>query len=171
MPISESARMLARENTMRTMTLQPHYRRPGFAPQLLSRLDLSPTGATASSSHPPYNLEQRDGDHYTLTIAAPGLDQDNLEINIEKNILSIEGRGSDKPEGDFIHQGINCDGFVRRFQLGEHVNVSEATLKNGLLTIQLAREIPEAAKPKVIPISSASNEVKAAKTLDQDTAA
>lgn len=149
---------------MRTMTLQPRYRQPGYAQQLISRLDISPNGATAYADFPPYDLEQVDQDHYTLSIAVPGFAQEDLDVSVEKNLLSIESRGREKHEGDLIHQGINRDSFVRRFRLGEHVNINEATLKNGLLTIHLAREIPEAEKPRIIPVSSANE------TLVENTA-
>lgn len=156
---------------MRTMTLQPRYRRPGYAQQLISRLDISPNGAAAHAAYPPYDLEQLDEDHYTLSIAVPGLAQEDLDVSVEKNLLSIESHGREKLEGDWIHQGINRDGFVRRFRLGEHVNISEATLKNGLLTVHLAREIPEAEKPRIIPVSSANETPTENTTPEQEAAA
>lgn len=138
---------------MTTMTLQPRYWRPGSAQQFLWKHELTPAVAMISSGHPPYDLERLDEDHYRLSIAAPGLGQEHLTVNVEKDILSIESVGCESPDSEFILREISRKGFTLRFRLGEHVIVSEATLKNGLLTILLAREIPEARKPRIIPVS------------------
>jgi len=126
---------------MRTLTLQPRYHRHGYVQPFLSDRELSPAVAIIGAAHPPYDLERLDADHHRLSIATPGLEQEHLTVNVERDILSVESHGCESPDSDFLHRGISRN------------KVSAATLKNGLLTLELTREIPEARKPRVIPVN------------------
>lgn len=112
------------------------------------------------SSYPPYNIELIADDQYRITMAIAGFSEEDLEIESENNSLVITGTKSaeanDKATRKFIHQGIADRNFERKFQLGEHVKVVGAFMKNGLLHIDLQREIPEALKPRKIAINGKS---------------
>ena len=112
------------------------------------------------SSYPPYNIELIADDQYRITMAIAGFSEEDLEIESENNSLVITGTKSaeanDKATRKFIHQGIADRNFERKFQLGEHVKVVGAFMKNGLLHIDLQRDIPEALKPRKIAINGKS---------------
>lgn len=109
----------------------------------------------SSSSYPPYNIEQIDEDSYRIELAVAGFGQEDLNIESHKNVLTISA-ARDTSEDDaartFVHRGIAGRGFERRFQLADHVLVTGADLVNGLLVIDLKRELPEALKPRTIAI-------------------
>jgi len=112
------------------------------------------------SSYPPYNIELIKDDQYRITMAIAGFSEDDLEIESENNNLVIIGTKAAVADNatprKFIHQGIAERNFERKFQLGEHVKVVGAFMKNGLLNIDLQREIPEALKPRKIAINGKS---------------
>jgi len=111
----------------------------------------------ASTSYPPYNVARIDEDAYKIELAVAGFAEDELEIESHENVLTVTGSKSkaDNDEGpDYLHRGIAERGFDKRFQLADHVFVSGAELKNGLLSISLKRELPEALKPRKIEIGS-----------------
>jgi molecular chaperone IbpA len=108
-------------------------------------------------SFPPYNIEALDKDKYRITMAVAGFSEDELSLQSENNTLVVSGTKAGKDQNDerkFIHQGIAERNFERKFQLGDHVKVLGADLANGLLSIDLEREIPEALKPRKIEIGS-----------------
>ncbi len=108
-------------------------------------------------SFPPYNIEALDKDKYRITMAVAGFSEDELSLQSENNTLVVSGTKAGKEQNDerkFIHQGIAERNFERKFQLGDHVKVLGADLANGLLSIDLEREIPEALKPRKIEIGS-----------------
>jgi len=115
-------------------------------------VDLAGTG-----NYPPFNLIQEDDDTYVIEMAVAGFSEDQISVSVEDRRLRIEGNGSEKTETDagraYIYRGLAERAFRRDFKLGAHVEVTGAELRNGLLTIRLAREIPEAAKPRLIPIN------------------
>ena len=121
-------------------------------------------------NYPPFNIERRDEDEYRITLAVAGFRAEDLDITAQQNLLTIQGRKrDDQPEGEMLHVGIANRGFERRFELADYVRVDGADLENGLLVIDLVREVPEAMKPKKISIGGQ-------KTLeivkdDDDTAA
>lgn len=119
-----------------------------------NRIDQTP-------SYPPYNIESIDDNHYRITLALAGFGDNDLEITSEQNTLTVKGKKDNDVEGKFIHRGIANRSFERRFQLADHVKVKSANMNNGLLHIELEREIPEAMKPRTISIGTES------KTLDQ----
>lgn len=106
-------------------------------------------------SYPPYNIEQLDDNHYTITMAVAGFTEAELDITSEQNTLVISGSQNDDSEDrNFLHRGIAARNFERKFQLAEHMKVTAAKLANGLLHIALEREIPEAMKPRKIAIEN-----------------
>lgn len=109
----------------------------------------------SSDNYPPFNIEKRDDDAYRITLAVAGFKTDDLEITAQQNLLVIQGRkGDDTSDGQMLHVGIAQRGFERRFELADYVRVENADLENGLLVIDLVREVPEAMKPKKIKISA-----------------
>lgn len=124
----------------------------GFEPMLTRIHSLNPSTA---GGYPPYNLEQQ-GDTYRLELAVAGFKISELEINLTPDgILSVKGsKSGDKAERNWIHRGIAARNFERYFSLADHVKVTNAKLEDGLLTIELQREVPEPSKGIRIPISS-----------------
>jgi molecular chaperone IbpA len=111
-----------------------------------------------STGYPPYNIESTGENHYSITVAVAGFSEGELDITTEQGVLSIRGKkADDKTERNYLHQGIATRGFERKFQLADHVEVTGAELVNGLLTITLAKEVPEAMKPKRIAIGGGNN--------------
>lgn len=120
------------------------------------------------NGYPPYNIESVGEDHYRVTIAVAGFTQDELEVEVRENVLYISGDQKDEAEErQFLHRGIAGRAFKRQFRLADHVKVESAALDNGLLTVDLVREVPEAMKPRTIAISSGAprNMVSKAKKL------
>ena len=111
-----------------------------------------------AQGYPPYNIEQLDENAYAIEIAVAGFSEDDLDIELKEGQLTVVGKktGSDADKRKLLHQGIAERGFIRRFQLADHVVVTGAELKNGLLRIELVRELPEAMKPRKISIGGAS---------------
>jgi molecular chaperone IbpA len=106
-----------------------------------------------STGYPPYNVVQENEDEYTISLAIAGFSMADLDITLEKNVLTIEGTSPDVPEGKtYLHKGIGNRNFRRQFTLAEHIEVKDAELENGMLHINLVRNIPEAQKPKKIAI-------------------
>ena len=107
------------------------------------------------SSYPPYNVEKRGDDHYRIVVAAAGFTEADLELQVERGVLTISGgkRDKDADQVTYLHQGIAQRGFKLSFRLADHIEVRNAALANGLLNIDLERIVPEEAKPKRIPIN------------------
>ena len=104
-------------------------------------------------NYPPFNIERRDEDEYRITLAVAGFRSEDLDITAQQNLLVIQGRKrDDQGEGEMLHVGIANRGFERRFDLADYVRVDNADLKDGMLVIDLVREVPEAMKPKKIAI-------------------
>lgn len=105
-----------------------------------------------TAAYPPYNIEKRDQDGYRITVAVAGFEREELELETENGTLKVKGRKAATDERQFLHQGIAERDFELAFKLSQHVEVQGAKLEHGLLTIDLARELPEALKPRAIPI-------------------
>lgn len=104
-------------------------------------------------NYPPFNIERRGDDEYRITLAVAGFGAQDLDITAQQNLLVIQGRKRDDvAEGEMLHLGIANRGFERRFDLADYVRVDNADLKDGMLVIDLVREVPEAMKPKKIAI-------------------
>jgi len=141
---------------MRTVDLSPLYRSFIGFDHLASLMDAA-ARTDKQPSFPPYNIEALDKDKYRITMAVAGFSEDELTLQSENNTLVVSGTKAGKEQNDerkFIHQGIAERNFERKFQLGDHVKVLGADLANGLLSIDLEREIPEALKPRKIEIGS-----------------
>ena len=111
---------------------------------------------TAEETYPPYNIERLDENHFQISVALAGFASDEVALTVEQNVLTLEGRKSEKDETHFLHRGISARPFKRQFTLADHVEVKGARFENGLLVIELQREIPEAMKPRRIPIGGAT---------------
>ncbi len=145
--------------------LSPLYRSTVGFDRLFSIMNQAPGNDTPVPTYPPYNIERTGENAFRISVAVSGFADNELTIETRENTLSIRGAKAAPAEGtekvEVVYQGIAARAFDRRFELADHVRVSGATLENGLLHVELTREIPEAQKPRTIPIG-----VKAAKTLD-----
>ena len=140
--------------TMTNFDFSPLYRTTVGFDHLSSLLDNIHRSDRAVNSYPPYNIELIDENSYQITMAVSGFKSEELDIKSEQRTLTV--RGQKHPESNtrnYLHQGIAGRNFERKFQLADHIEITGAQLENGLLHIDLAREIPEAMKPKTIPIS------------------
>src|SRR5512135_2135497 len=137
---------------MRTFDLAPLYRSTVGFDRLFSMLD----GFEAAPGYPPYNIERTGEAEYRITVAVAGFAENELSIEAKENTLTIKGSKQTKEEqnGAVLYQGIAARAFERVFQLADYVVVKSAKLENGLLHVDLVREIPEAKKPRTIPIGN-----------------
>jgi len=139
---------------MNAINLAPFYRNTigfdRFATLLDSALASDQGG---SSTYPPYNIEVINENEYAITLAVAGFTDNELDISVEKSVLIVSGKKESEVEVDYLHRGISEQAFERKFNLADYVEVTDANLAHGLLTIQLFKEVPEAAKPKKIEIS------------------
>lgn len=138
---------------MRNYDLSPLFRSTVGFDRLGRMLDSAMNVDEAALAYPPYNIEKLSDDAYRITMAVAGFAPEDLEITAQPNALIVIGKGRKEPEnGQFLHRGIARRAFERRFQLADFIKVSSAGLDNGLLHIELAREVPEAMKPRTIQI-------------------
>ena len=139
---------------MRNFDFSPLYRSTVGFDHLSSLLDSVSRAESNSSSYPPYNIELIDKDQYRITMAVAGFVEEELDIVSEKQTLTVEGKKlGNEMEANYLHRGIAARNFERRFQLADYVEATSARIANGLLHIDLIREVPEAMKPKSIPIT------------------
>src|SRR3989440_12658117 len=125
---------------------------------------------TASLAYPPYNIEKTGEDSYRLTMAVAGFAQNELDITVHEGTLLVTGKAQkEDANGRYLHRGIARRAFERRFSLADHIKVTGASLDNGLLHVDLVREVPEAMKPRTIQI--AGGEPTRPQVIDQKTAA
>jgi len=138
---------------MTTFDFSPLYRTSVGFDRLASMLS-SASRQDQGNSYPPYNIRTTGEDQYQITMAVAGFSEDELNITTEQNRLIVTGERKDETEddGEYLHRGIATRAFERRFNLAEHVKVVSASLENGLLHIDLERELPEAMKPRTIKI-------------------
>lgn len=143
---------------MRTYDLTPLYRSTVGFDRVFDLLDNA--GKAETAGYPPYNIERLDENDYRITLAVAGFGEDDIDIELKENTLTIKGSRAGADESrQFLHQGIAGRSFERRFQLAEHVEVAGAALTNGLLDIELKRVIPEAMKPRKIAINGSNVKV------------
>ena len=137
---------------MRTFDLAPLYRSTVGFDRLFSMLD----GFEAAPGYPPYNIERTGENDYRITVAVAGFGENELSIEAKENTLTIKGEKQVKQDnsGEVLYQGIAARAFERAFQLADYVQVKGASLENGLLHVDLVREIPEAKKPRQIAIGN-----------------
>ncbi|MDA0230624.1 MAG: Hsp20 family protein [Proteobacteria bacterium] len=146
--------------------LSPLFRTAVGFDRVTRMLNNSAQYADSDISYPPYNIEQSGEDDYRVTMAVAGFRADDVDVVVHENTLSVTGRAHKQAENDnkgLLYQGIAKRAFERRFQLADYIKVVNAGLEDGLLTIVLAREVPEEKKPRKIEIGSAAQlETKAA---------
>ncbi|TVR97039.1 MAG: heat-shock protein [Wenzhouxiangellaceae bacterium] len=143
---------------MTTFDLSPLYRTAIGFDRLADML--SNASRVDSNGYPPYNIESLGEDRYRITMAVAGFADNELEIVTERNTLTVSGakqENQSSDSGEFLYRGIATRSFERRFQLADHVEVDGARLENGLLHIELKRELPEQMKPRKIEIGSCSS--------------
>ena len=123
--------------------------------------DLLENGASwqGAENYPPFDLEQTDEDSYRITLAVAGFREDEIDITAQQNLLIVSGRKRDEDDRRYIHRGIAARAFERRFALADFIQVRGAELKDGMLSIQLAREIPEEMKPRRIEIGGGRSRI------------
>lgn len=140
---------------MTTIDLSPLYRNSVGFDRMASLLDNALRSQKAAVGFPPYDIEATGEDRYTITLAVAGFEKNELEIQVENGVLSVSGKKADNDdEKSYLYRGIANRSFERKFNLADHIEVSDADLKNGLLTISLVKEVPEAMKPRTIAIGS-----------------
>ena len=108
---------------------------------------------TGEDNYPPYNIERTGEDHYQITLALAGFTPEEIAITAEQNMLTVEGRKAEKDDHQYLYQGISSRPFQRMFNLADYVQVKGASFKDGLLKIELVREVPDAMKPRKIAIN------------------
>lgn len=146
---------------MRTVFDFSPYRRStvGFD-RLFDTLEAAARGEAGGTNYPPYDIESTGDDSYRITLAVAGFAEDEIELTAQQNLLVVAGKKADAVANDedrrYLHRGIATRAFERRFQLADHVRVTGASLKNGLLAVDLVREVPEAMKPRKIAIGGAN---------------
>lgn len=142
---------------MRTVDFSPLYRSIVGFDRLADLMDSATK--VESQGYPPYNIQHVAEDEYLIELAVAGFSDDDLSVEVQGNVLTVTGRIAEKTEADsrrFLHRGIAERAFERRFHLADHVIVSGAELRNGMLSVQLVREVPESAKPRSIAINTES---------------
>jgi molecular chaperone IbpA len=136
---------------MRTYDLNPLWRSTIGFDRLFDLID--ETQQKTEDNYPPYNIERLGEDRYQISLALAGFSPDETAVTAEQNVLTVEGRKSDKDQHEYLYQGISARPFKRQFNLADYVRVKAATFDNGLLRVELVREIPEAMKPRRIAIN------------------
>lgn len=138
---------------MNTIDLSPLYRNSVGFDRLASLLDSALRTDSVTPGYPPYNIEMLSENRYAITLAVAGFEQAELDLTVEKGVLTVRGKKAREEERHYLHQGIANRAFERKFNLADFVEVTGADLNNGLLRISLVKEIPEAMKPRTIAIN------------------
>ena len=140
---------------MRTFDFAPLYRSVVGFDRLADLLESAAT-ETASTGYPPYNIERTGENEYRIEIAVAGFKPEELNVEVKENLLTVQGRkAANEDAKTYLHRGLAERNFERRFQLADYVVVTDANLQDGLLSLSLRRELPEALKPRRIEIKSA----------------
>lgn len=144
---------------MRSFDLSPLYRSTVGFDRLFSLLDQASGVEAGVPGYPPYNIERTGENDYRITMAVAGFSDSELSIESRENTLTVKGekKAEEGQSAEVLYRGIAARSFERRFQLADHVEVKGASLENGLLHVDLVREIPEAMKPRTIAIASGKN--------------
>ena len=154
---------------MRHFDLTPLYRSTIGFDRLGSLLDTLTSFEGDAPSYPPYNIERVGENEYRISMAVAGFGEADLSLEVKENTLSISGEKlseTDESGMTYLHRGIAARSFERRFQLADHVVVKGASLENGLLHVDLVRELPEATKPRTIPIETKIETTRSPKVID-----
>ena len=139
---------------MRSVDLTPLMRATVGFDRMMNLLDAQ-TRLDQGDGYPPYNIEKIGDDDYRITMAAAGFSEDDLDVTVKENSLTIKGKKADAEQDKvkYLYRGIATRSFERRFELADHIKVTGARLENGILSLDLVREVPEAMKPRNIKIS------------------
>lgn len=144
---------------MHRFDLAPLFRSTVGFDRLASLLDSAGRVEEQTSSYPPYNIEKLTDDTYRISMAVAGFGPQDISVVAQPNSLVVTGKiakdPADKTEGRYLHRGIAARAFERRFELADHISVTNASIENGLLHVELRREVPEAMKPRIIEIVNA----------------
>ncbi len=144
---------------MRTFDFTPLYRSAIGFERLAELAETAASNRQPSNNFPPYNIEQLDENNYRITMAVAGFDQTEIDISTQNNELLVKGTKAtsekEEPQRTFLHRGIAERNFERKFELADHVFVNGADMTNGLLYIELERQLPEAMKPRKVEINGA----------------
>jgi len=142
---------------MRTFDFAPLHRATIGFDQIADMMDRVLSSDVTQPSYPPNNIEKTDADTYRISVAVAGFSENDLSVEVKENALIVAGKkAADDKERSYLHRGIATRAFERRFALADHVRVTGASHENGMLNIDLKREVPEALKPRRIEISSAN---------------
>ena len=155
---------------MNTIDFSPLYRSTVGFDRFANLLDTTMRHNSAPG-YPPYDIESTEENKYKITLAVAGFSEEDLNIETEQGVLTVSGKRADEKQAKYLHRGIAKRSFERKFELADHVEVVSANLVNGLLEIALAKEVPEAMKPKRIGISSANSAQIAHKESSDQVAA
>lgn len=148
---------------MRPIDFAPLYRSTVGFDRLFNLLDSVSGLDQGPTAYPPYNIERLGENEYRITMAVAGFSRDEIRVDVKEQALTIAGeKKPEEKERQFLHRGIAARTFERRFQLADHVEVKGADLKDGLLHIDLVRNVPERLKPRTIAIGSGTQQVEAA---------
>jgi molecular chaperone IbpA len=140
---------------MRTFDLSPLFRSTVGFDRMTRLLETALTTDEATVSYPPYNIEKLSDDDYRIVMAVAGFGPEELDVTQKEQVLLVTGKqGKDTDQRQYLYRGIAGRAFERRFQLADHIKVTGANLVNGLLHVELKREVPEAAKPRSIRIAN-----------------
>jgi len=141
---------------MRGFDYSPLYRASVGFDRMMKQLDAASRLDESALSYPPYNIEKTGDDAYRITMAVAGFGEDDLTVTVKENALSVIGKkeGAEDNAASYLHRGIANRAFERRFDLADHIKVVAARLENGLLSIDLVREVPEAMKPRTIKVEA-----------------
>ena len=142
---------------MRHFDFSPLYRATVGFDQIVDMFDSVMTSDIQTSSYPPYNIEKIDEDAYRISVAVAGFSDADLNVEVRENSLIISAGKSEEEKKNYLHRGIASRSFKRQFQLADHVQVTGANHSDGMLHIELKREVPEALKPRQIQISRGSS--------------
>lgn len=154
---------------MNSIDLTPLYRNSVGFDRLASLLDHALTSETPVGGYPSYNIEVLSENRYAITLAIAGFVQEELDIQVEKGVLTVRGNKNSEPKRKYLYQGIANRTFERKFNLADYVEVTDADLSHGLLTITLVKEIPEEMKPKSIAINQGGNVLEHKSEGDNDS--
>lgn len=141
---------------MRTLNLAPLHRATVGFDQITDMMDRIMANDGGNQSYPPYNIEKTADDSWRISIAVAGFSDEDLQVEVKENALHVTAnKAEDEAERTYLHRGIATRAFSRRFHLADHVKVTGASHENGMLHIDLTREVPEALKPRRIEIAKA----------------
>ena len=136
------------------LATQIHRHSVGFD-NLFDQLNRTFASGKSENTYPPHNVVKLDDTHYVIEVAVAGFSEDEINVELKDNVLTVKGEQAKKEEVEYLHKGISARNFTRTFPLAEHIEVRGATVKNGILAIALEQIVPEENKPKKIAITFA----------------